>query len=607
MAMGSYSINFMKAEQTDFGVEGLLIEPVESTEDPYHLYHDYARNHTSREICDVLLNKDKSGKAPTQTGSPGILFIVEAEDATADLSDVDGLKSSLTTALEKEGLTIVSAVTAATNGGSIITFMLSEGYVVARTLPEHKYCGFDIHFWTSLDKHVGTKDAVIAAVGSKASSTSTFRVIAGGIFGLSSWQEEEKGRGPQYEDICEQRRQAREAEVDSSTTEKKMGVVDQSTIDSMLEESVFLIPGDSKKVAMLIGNDGKSGSSAAAKNMDNVEVETIYCPSMLDLNEYEAGALDAATACERHLTNTLSDLAVNKKFNVLVIDSTADKLTASILLKIFSVRRKTFAKRVLEANALVVSVMLDESEKWRQNLVQLFKNDVFKFDPAWYVEVGVTDSVGAMKILLANESDPHFVQRLNKAVAAHEKKSGLSIEVQVVDGGQFVYQDDPFEPTRSFLPGDYDQSSPLKQWRSQIPLGHQIIFQMEYTDSKATNALSAAIVRKNLENAISKTAIPGLVLSENTIQEYYGGIGDGCVLMATWSGGSIVVLWDGRNHIDVNFFTYEENVKQADAFEANFRTSKYLSTMLRDEQPRGVGRVVSYFSDLKGEAEPHWA
>ena len=130
---------------------------------------------------------------------------------------------------------------------------------------------------------------------------------------------------------------------------------------------------------------------------------------------------------------------------------------------------------------------------------------------------------------------------------------------------------------------------------------------MEYTDSKATNALSAAIVRKNLENAISKTAIPGLVLSENTIQEYYGGIGDGCVLMATWSGGSIVVLWDGRNHIDVNFFTYEENVKQADAFEANFRTSKYLSTMLRDEQPRGVGRVVSYFSDLKGEAEPHWA
>ena len=607
MAMGSYSINFMKAEQTDFGVEGLLIEPVESTEDPYHLYHDYARNHTSREICDVLLNKDKSGKAPTQTGSPGILFIVEAEDATADLSDVDGLKSSLTTALEKEGLTIVSAVTTATNGGSIISFMLSEGYVIARTAPEHKYCGFDIHFWTSLDKHEDTKDAVIAAVGSKASSKSTFRVIAGGIFGLSSWQEEEKGRGPQYEEICEQRSQAREAEVDSSATEKKMGVVNQSTIDSMLEESVFLIPGDSKKVAMLIGNDGKSGSSAAAKNMDNVEVETIYCPSMLDLNEYEAGALDAATACETHLTNTLSDLAVNKKFNVLVIDSTADKLTASILLKIFSVRRKTFAKRVLEANALVVSVMLDESEKWRQNLVQLFKNDVFKFDPTWYVEVGVTDSVGAMKILLANESDPHFVQRLNKAVAAHEKKSGLSIEVQVVDGGQFVYQDDPFEPTRSFLPGDYDQSSPLKQWRSQIPLGHQIIFQMEYTDSKATNALSAAIVRKNLENAISKTAIPGLVLSENTIQEYYGGIGDGCVLMATWSGGSIVVLWDGRKHIDVNFFTYEENVKQADAFEANFRTSKYLSTMLRDEQPRGVGRVVSYFSDLKGEAEPHWA
>ena len=65
--------------------------------------------------------------------------------------------------------------------------------------------------------------------------------------------------------------------------------------------------------------------------------------------------------------------------------------------------------------------------------------------------------------------------------------------------------------------------------------------------------------------------------------------------------------WDGRNHIDVNYFTYEENVKQANAFESAFRTSKSLTTKLRDEQPRGIGRVVSYFSDLDENLEPHWA
>ncbi len=643
IAIGSYSINFMKKVQKDFGVEGLLIEPLDETEDPYQFYHDYARNYTSREICDVLLEKEDQkggadghghGHGPVQTSSPGILFVVEAEDVSLDLSDVTLLEHTLTTALAKEGLTTLvssssrsagstgttTTTTTTTASGSIITIMLDQGYVVARCMPEQNYCGLDIHFWTSLDSHSSTKDALVAAIGGHASSTSSYRIIAGGIFGYDSWQEDEKNRGPQYEDICHQRTQAREAEKDAtpSVTETTFGAVDQSTIDSMLEESLFLIPREGeeeeeKKVMMLIGNDGMIGSSAAVANINGVTVDTLYCPSMVDFNEFENSALEKATTCERHLTNSLSELALtNGKFHAILIDSNADKLTSSILLKIFTARRKTFAKRILQDNALVVSPMLDESEKWRRNLVQLFKVDVFKFDPTWYVEIGVSDSHGSMKVLVANESDPHFVQRLNQAVAAHEKKSGLLIEVEVVDGGKFTYQDDPFEPTKSFLPSDYDQSAPLKQWKSQVPLGHQIIFQMEYTDSKTS--LSPEIVKKNLKNAISKTDIAGLELNdddgdddEEVIHEYLN-VGHGCVLMTTWSGGSVVVLWDGRKHIDVNFFTYVEDVKVANAFEANFRgTLKYLKTMLRDEQPRGVGRVVSYFSDLSGDADPHWA
>jgi len=604
MAMGSYTIDFMKTEQTDFGVEGLLTEPVEDVEDHYHLYHDYARNHTSRQICDVLLDEDKNDRATTQSSSPGILFIVEAEDTKFDLSNIDSLESTITTALVKEGLNVIASDVTVTKNGSIITFMLSEGYVVSRTIPEQNYCGFDIHFWTKFDKHSGTKDALVAAVGSQTSSTSTFRVIAGGIFGLPSWKEEEKGRGPQYEEICEQRTHIYEEE-EATSIFNDFGGVKQSTIDGMLKASLFLTPGDSKSVAILIGNDGQIGSSSAVKDMEKVDVETLYCPSMVDFNEFSDGALDAATACEKHLSNVLGNLAEEKKFNALLIDSTADKLTASILLKIFTARRKTFATRVLDSNALVVSLMADKNEKWRQNLVQLFKVDVFKFDPTWYVEVGVNDGAGSMKVLIANQSDPHFVQILNKALAELERNDGLSVEVQVVDGGKFVYQDDPFEPTRSFLPSDYDQSSPLAQWKSQVPLGHQIIFQMEYTSKmKDTDLMNA--VKKNLEEAIVKTEFAGLELLDDTIN-IHSGVGDGCIFMVTWSGGSIVVLWDGRKHIDVNLFTYEEDVKQADKFETNFRTTKYLKTILRDEQPRGAGKVVSYFNDLKEQGDPHWA
>ena len=614
--MGSYTIDFMKTELTDHGVEGLLIEPFDEVEDHYNLYHDYARNHTSREICDVLLDGKDENKDKIQAGSPGILFIAESEDVNVDLTDVKGLEEKLSSALIKEGLKILSSETSVFASGSIVTFIMNEGYVVARAMWEHKYVAFDIHFWTSLEKHQSTKDSLVAAVGSKKSSVSDYRVIAGGIFGLTSWESDEKGRGPQYEEICEKRSNARKEEKEDETVQKtdlKLGGIQQSAIDTILKESLSLVPGGAKKVAVLVGNDGKSGSTySAVEVFQGTELNAINCPTMLDFNEFGEKALDIATSCEKHLSNTLNDLAEASKFDALIIDSTADKLTASILIKIFSARRKTFSKKVLQDSALIISALHDESEKWRQNAVQLFKNDVFVFDPAWYAEVSVSDSSGAMKLLIASGDAPHFVQQLNGVVNKLDEKSGISIEVKVVDGGKFVYQEDPFQPTHHFLPDDYDQTSPLKQWTSQKPLGHQIIFQMEYTPSKSKSftsspdVLTTDIVRKNLEIAISKTGIPELELSDEIIKVYTG-IGDGCVLTTTWSGGSVVVLWDGRTHIDLNLFTYEQNTKLANAFESNFRSSKKLVTMLRDEQPRGIGRVLSYFSDLEEGLEPHWA
>lgn len=369
--------------------------------------------------------------------------------------------------------------------------------------------------------------------------------------------------------------------------------------------------GGDKRIVVLVGNDGKIGSSGVVRGMEEVKAfETLHCPSMSRFNRFDSTALEKATACEGLLTNRLIDLtAHDQMFDVLVIDSTADKLTASILLKIFSARRKTFVSQVLKENAIVVSVLLSDGdgEKWRRNLVQLFKVDVLKFDPAWYVELSVADGSGAMKVLIA-KSGEHFIQRLNEAVMALEEKSELSVDVQFVDGGKFVFQEDPFEPSRSFLRSDYDKTLPLEQWNSQVPLGHQIIFQMENTVSMSQNSyqITAGSVKSNLEIAIVKTAIPGLELSKDTIKEYTD-VGEGCLLMSTWSGGSIVVLWDGRRHIDVNFFTYEENIDKANAFESFFRTSEHLTTKLRDEQPRGIGRVVSYFSDLEDNLDPHWA
>ena len=75
-------------------------------------------------------------------------------------------------------------------------------------------------------------------------------------------------------------------------------------------------------------------------------------------------------------------------------------------------------------------------------------------------------------------------------------------------------------------------------------------------------------------------------------------IGDGCVVVCFWSGGSLIILWDDKVDVTVNLFTYGEDIEIGDIFESNISEILGLSTKLRDEQPRGAGRVVSCKRDL---------
>lgn len=152
-----------------------------------------------------------------------------------------------------------------------------------------------------------------------------------------------------------------------------------------------------------------------------------------------------------------------------------------------------------------------------------------------------------------------------------------------------------FIPTHHFLPeDDYDQRLPLEQLKARQPLRHQIIFQTEQDDRKSKRRpLSAKVLRASFENATSKTSFPGLILDsiDNDIANIPG---DDCMLLvAIWPGVSIIVLWDGRAYADVNLFTYQqEDFDKANSFYSHFRSGSALLTTLRDEQPRGVGRVV---------------
>merc|ERR1712194_787908 len=90
--------------------------------------------------------------------------------------------------------------------------------------------------------------------------------------------------------------------------------------------------------------------------------------------------------------------------------------------------------------------------------------------------------------------------------------------------------------------------------------------------------------------------------------EVFSDVGDGCVVVAFWSGGKAVVVWDGRDHIDINLSILAESNEFAAEFDQHFKQQLpfNMKTVLRDIQSRGYGRVVSFLNDTNSDFHPHW-
>jgi len=240
-----------------------------------------------------------------------------------------------------------------------------------------------------------------------------------------------------------------------------------------------------------------------------------------------------------------------------------------------------------------LSAMADKSDEWRGNFLKSFKEKVVTSDPSVYVEVALYGTADDdFKLLLVTEHDD-IVNELKVVTKLVERTTGLESEVRLINGGLWLMQEN-FQASHPYSPDDYDQVSPLEQWKSQHPLGLQVISQME-----SEKLLSKFVLRASLERATA---------GDDSIEiREYDDLGDGCVFMATWSKGSVFVLWDGRKHVDVNLFGYDSDVSSAESFLEWFQRGTALKTALYDEHPRGFGRVVSYQHDSDRHNDPHWA
>merc|ERR1712194_196700 len=106
----------------------------------------------------------------------------------------------------------------------------------------------------------------------------------------------------------------------------------------------------------------------------------------------------------------------------------------------------------------------------------------------------------------------------------------------------------------------------------------------------------SSYVSKALESA---STVPTLI-------KQYEDVGDGGIILVTSPKGYVTLVWDGREHITVNFFTRMEDIGPPEKFAGSFlnASGQKLQVGLRDDQPRGINRVINFPSDMDPKRKP---
>jgi hypothetical protein len=80
----------------------------------------------------------------------------------------------------------------------------------------------------------------------------------------------------------------------------------------------------------------------------------------------------------------------------------------------------------------------------------------------------------------------------------------------------------------------------------------------------------------------------------------YNDIGEGVVIVSTHPNGNVVLVWDGRDRLNINLFNHNDLEEVANTFVASFTdlSGDNLIVALRDDYPRGTGRVLNFSQDI---------
>jgi hypothetical protein len=571
LTMGSNKVDFFHSPVKDHGVETLLYEPMVTSENRHDFLHDYRQNDARAQgKCELLPSIHDE-----RTKSAGIMEVVEAEKVSIQLDET--AVSVLEEAITMAGFHFSRETVYDTN---LALFSMKEGYVLARFFPEEKYCNMDINLWGRFDKLKSLSAAITNALGSKL--VSNYRVVVGGMFGSTTWEADKELIGPQIV-------QTRDCSTPQVNTTKST-VDETAVIKTALDKSLSsLLQGESSVALVICGPKDVACLANDVLQKSTVVEEAVRLSTCTQLDPTDSSTV---YDCELAIRAEWAELLFrSKKLGVLAFDATAPKEMLQIVNSILNddeFRTLAFSERHI---VLTWSVQPDK-ETWRQEFLDRYRKQHVD-DPVSHSVYDITWGPSALELGLVCPGQEDIAFRLDQAEKSMQKHlADVSVSLRMIHGGKYAYWE-PWEPRR-FLQSDYDNNPGLTQYYEQKPLAIQTLAQFEPVKGSRYNP-----TQKGIKEAFEHTlTVVGVTCTTKVDVDK---VGEGCVFACLNPHfGSILLVWDGRLHIDISFYT-TERVNRVERLFVSFREKLDLKmgVALRDEMPRGIGRVVNFQSDMR--------
>ena len=599
-------------------VKTLVYKPQEDINDHWGPVTDYSKYWGEPRQCTNV--GEDNGMSKEDVAYAGVLMIVEAENVSFDVADASKVTDVLKFQLQKLQYSIINT----TSQGNVIAVSMKEGYILLESYPETKYCKLDIHLWGGFEGQDKIRTEILTALGTKAGDWQSYRIVTGGMRGVHTRSTDLKTVGPDLAKIgqCEPIEKGSSKAITHNSSyedEASLGPIIDAGLTTIIETMI----GNPKIMTInaVVFCPTASTSCRAKVNLEKqgfTNLITLITCSPEEEKEMDSSAYNRGMALQKwreviaqtdvkelSLCGKKADVALKEVslkiqgINLVVVDALANSQHAwgshQYWLK--------YWKSIKKPSLLLVPI-LDAKEKARTMFLKSRYNhaDIL---PDYYSEIYVGDGKKTMSFGMTHAGTSDSLQDLLKTQTLLEKNKVVKFtEIRKVTIRGAMREQNKYNPV-TFSWMDYDQRPGLEQFYGQHPVGLQSVFQIGGSNSTLTFKTLEKFFMSYFQKGPGRKWDKTWEKTESKLEAHEIGEGGG-ILTSLSPKGQVTLIWDGASSLIINMFTYDEEANHNELFVDPFMTQlkTNMKLMLKDEMPRGYGKVITKSKRINREESP---